>query len=371
MLVVGEASGDIHGAQLAKRLYQCDPTLDICGVAGESLKREGITVLFDVARLTGMGLAEVMGNLKPLWQAYRLLQRFLRDQRPDLLILIDFPEFNLRLARLAKHLEIPVLYYVSPQVWAWRRGRTRKIARWVSQMAVVFPFEVPLYEKEGARVTFVGHPLLDIVHPTQPRDATLGRHGLDPIRQTIALLPGSRRSEVAYLLPPMLQAADLLSRQMEIQFVLIRASTVQRRQLDAMLARASVPVCIVEGDAYNVLNASDLAWVASGTATLEAALLGKPMIIVYRLARLTYALARLLVRVKHIGMVNIVAGDRVVPELIQGDATGERILAETQRILTDTHLRQQMIKRLGEVRERLGSPGAPARVAEIALSLMG
>ena len=167
MLVVGEASGDLYGAQLVNHLYQHDPSLDIYGVAGENLKREGIRVLFDVARLAGMGLAELVGNLKSLWQAYWLLRRSLRDQRPDLLILIDFPEFNLRLARLAHRWEIPVLYYISPQVWAWRKGRTRKIARWVSRIAVIFPFEVPLYEKEGARVTFVGHPLLDLVRSSQ------------------------------------------------------------------------------------------------------------------------------------------------------------------------------------------------------------
>jgi lipid-A-disaccharide synthase len=370
MLVVGEASGDLYGAQLVNHLYQHDPSLDIYGVAGENLKREGIRVLVDVARIAGMGLAELVGNLKSLWRAYWLLRRSLRDQRPDLLILIDFPEFNLRLARLAYHWDIPVLYYISPQVWAWRKGRTRKIARWVSRIAVVFPFEVPLYEKEGARVTFVGHPLLDLVRSNQSRDVTLNRHGLDPTKQTIVMLPGSRKREVDYLFPLMLRAATRLCAQQEIQFVVLRASTVDRRQIETMLSMAPIPVTIAEMDAYNVLNASDMAWVASGTATLEAALLRKPMIVVYRLSWLTYALARLLVRVNHIGMVNIVAGERVVPELIQGDVTEDKICTETQRILTDPNLCRQMVKRLEEVRKRLGSPGAPRRVAEMALSLI-
>jgi lipid-A-disaccharide synthase len=263
-----------------------------------------------------------------------------------------------------------VLYYISPQVWAWRKGRTRKIARWVSRIAVVFPFEVPLYEKEGARVTFVGHPLLDLVRSSQSRDVTLNRYGLDPTKQTIVMLPGSRKREVDYLLPLMLQAAARLRTQREIQFVVLRASTVDRGQLENMLSMAPVPVAMAEMDTYNVLSASDMAWVASGTATLEAALLCKPMIVVYRLSWLTYALARLLVRVNHIGMVNIVAGDRVVPELIQNDVTEDRICTETQRILTDPNLCRQMVKRLEEVRERLGSPGAPRRVAEMALSLI-
>ena len=370
MLVVGEASGDLHGAHLVKSLHQRDPTLEIFGVAGEGLKREGVRVIVDVARLTGMGLAELVGSLKTLWQAYRLLQRVLREERPDLLILIDFPEFNLRLARLAKELQIPVLYYISPQVWAWRRGRIQKIARWVDRMAVVFPFEVPLYEKEGVRVSFVGHPLLDVVHPTQPRETTLIQHGLEPSRRTIALLPGSRRREIAYHLPPMLEAAERLSRQMEVQFILVRASTVERRGLEEMLAQASVAVSIADGNTYDALHACDLAWAASGTATLETALMLRPMIVVYRLAWLTYGLARLLVRVNHIGMVNIIAGETVVPELIQADVTAERIVMESQTIFQDSELRQRIAKKLAEVREKLGSPGAAGRVADMALSMM-
>ncbi|NIO09906.1 MAG: lipid-A-disaccharide synthase [Deltaproteobacteria bacterium] len=370
MLVVGEASGDLYGAQLVNQLYRQDPSLDIYGVAGENLKREGIRVLFDVARLAGMGLAELIGNIKSLWLAYWLLRRSLKDQRPDLLILIDFPEFNLRLARLAHRWNIPVLYYISPQVWAWRKGRTRKIARWVSRIAVVFPFEVPLYEKEGARVTFVGHPLLDLVHSNQSREDTLKRYRLDPDKQTIVMLPGSRKREVEYLLPLMLRAAARLSLDGEIQFVVLRANTVKPEQLEEILSTVSLPVAVVEMDNYNLLNAANLAWVASGTATLEAALLKKPMIIVYRLSWITYLLARLLVRVNHIGMVNIIAGDRVVPELIQDDVTAEKICSETQRILSDKNVTQQIVGKLENVRERLGSPGAPQRVAELALSLI-
>lgn len=371
MLVVGEASGDLHGAHLVKSLRRCDPTLEVFGVAGEGLKREGVRVLYDVERLTGMGFAELAGNLQALWQAYRLLQRALREEKPDLLILIDFPEFNMRLARLAKALQIPVLYYISPQVWAWRRRRVRKIARCVDRMAVVFPFEVPLYQKEGVRVSFVGHPLLDVVRPTQPREKTLRQYGLEPTKQTVALLPGSRRREVLYHLPPMLEAAGHLSREMGLQFVVVRANTVGRRLFEEILGRSTAEVPIAEENTYNVLHACDLAWTASGTATLETALTLRPMIIVYRLAWLTYVLARLLVRVKYIGMVNIVAGKPVVPELIQGDVTAERIIGESLTILKDPNLRERMVKQLAEVREKLGSPGASDRVADIALSMMG
>ncbi len=370
MIVVGEASGDLHGAHLVRSLYERDPSLEIFGVAGEGLKREGIKVTFDVAHLTGMGLTEVAGNLKTLWEAYLRLRRALREEKPDLLILIDFPEFNLRLARLAKRLEVPVLYYIAPQVWAWRQRRIHKISRWVDRMAVVFPFEVPLYEREGVRVDFVGHPLLDVVRATRPRDMTLIQLGLKPAKRTVALLPGSRRKEVDYHLPTMMKAVDRLSRRMEVQFILVRANTVDRHYLQEMVGRTSAKVSISDGDAYNVLEACDLAWTASGTATLETALMLRPMIIVYRMSWLTYALARLLVRVKYIGMVNIVAGEAVVPELIQTEVTAERILTESQAILQGGGVRKRLVEKLAEVREKLGSPGAAGRVAEIALSMM-
>ncbi len=370
MIVVGEASGDLHGAHLVKALYRRDPTLEIFGVAGDGLKREGIKVIFDVDRLTGMGFAELAGNLKTIWQAYRLLRKALREERPNLLILVDFPEFNLRLARLAKKSGIPVLYYISPQVWAWRKRRTQKIARWVDRMAVVFPFEVPLYQNEGVAVSFVGHPLLDLAHSSEPRERTLTQYGLDPSRQTIAILPGSRRREVTYHLPPMLEAADRLERQLKVQFILVRATTVERGILDGILEKAAVKVPIAEGNTYNVLHACDLVWAASGTATLETALMLRPMVIVYRLSWLTYALARLLVRVSHIGMVNIIAGESVVPELIQSDVTADKIVAESRAILQDPELRKRIVRKLSQVREKLGSPGASERVAEIAFSMI-
>ena len=370
MIVVGEASGDLHGAHLVKALYRRDPTLEIFGVAGDGLKREGIKVIFDVDRLTGMGFAELAGNLKTIWQAYRLLRKALREERPNLLILVDFPEFNLRLARLAKKSGIPVLYYISPQVWAWRKRRTQKIARWVDRMAVVFPFEVPLYQNEGVAVSFVGHPLLDLAYSSEPRERTLTQYGLDPSRQTIAILPGSRSREVAYHLPPMLEAADRLERQLEAQFILVRATTVERGILDGILEKAAVKVPIAEGNTYNVLHACDLVWAASGTATLETALMLRPMVIVYRLSWLTYALARLLVRVSHIGMVNIIAGESVVPELIQSDVTADKIVAESRAILQDPELRKRIVSKLSQVREKLGSPGASERVAEIAFSMI-
>jgi lipid-A-disaccharide synthase len=370
LLVVGEASGDLHGAHLVRAMREKDPALEISAVAGEGLKREGVNVVFDVARIAGMGFSELAGNLTNLWRAYSLLKRILREERPGLLILIDFPDFNMRLARVAKDLNVPVLYYITPQVWAWRKRRIAKIARSVDRVAVVFPFEAPLYERAGVRADFVGHPLLDVAHVTRSREETLRRLGLDPSRRTITLLPGSRRREVEFHLTPMLEAAAILGREMPLQFVLVRASTVDRALLQASLSRAGAGVSLSDGDTYNVVHASDLVWTASGTATLETALMLKPMIIVYRLARLTYALARLLVRVNFIGMPNIIAGEKVVPELIQGEMAAERIVAESKTILNDARLRERMIAKLTEVRDKLGSPGAAERVADIALAMM-
>jgi lipid-A-disaccharide synthase len=370
MLIVGEASGDVHGAHLVKALRKRDPHLKFFGVAGEQLEQTSFEALFNVSKLTGMGLVELMGNIRNLYRAYKVLRRGLRERRPNLLVLIDFPEFNLRLAKLAKSLRIPVLYYVSPQIWAWRGGRVRQIARWVDQMAVVFPFEVPFYESHGVKVRFVGHPLLDTVHVAENRETVLARLGLDPAKPTIALLPGSRQREVSYHLPVMLEALMCLHRERDIQFLLVRASTVDAGEINSILSKRGVKIPVVGEARYDAVNASDLVWTASGTATLETALLRKPMIIVYRLSWVTYCLARLLVRVEHIGMVNLIAGERLVPELVQSDFTAERLVEESRSLLDNQGKRSQIANRLSALPEKLGGPGAAGRVADLALAMM-
>ena len=371
MLVVGEASGDNHGAHLVKALQRRDPRLRVYGVGGEQLRQTSFEVIFSVAKLTGMGVVELAGNLRNLWNAYRLLRRSLQERRPDLLVLIDFPEFNLRLAKLAKSLQIPVLYYVSPQIWAWRRGRVRQIARWVDQMAVVFPFEVAFYKEHGVKVTFVGHPLLESVHVKEGRDTVLTKLGLNPGKPTVALLPGSRHREVSYHLPVMVEAAMRLRRERDVQFLLVRASTVDAGEIASILAQGKPQIPVIEQGRYDAVSASDLVWTASGTATLEAALLQKPMIVVYRLSWLTYCLARLLVKVDHIGMVNLIAGERVVPELVQSDFTADRLVEETRTLLDNPLIRSQLIDKLSTLRGELGFSGAADRVADLALAMMG
>jgi lipid-A-disaccharide synthase len=370
MLVVGEASGDAHGAQLVEALHKRDPTLKIYGVAGERLAQTHFEALFTVAKLTGMGLVELAGNVENLWRGYRILRRALQERRPNLLVLIDFPEFNLRLAKLAKSLRIPVLYYVSPQIWAWRKGRVRQIARWVDHMAVIFPFEVDFYRSHGVKTTFVGHPLLESVKVDAGRAETLVRIGLDPKQPAIALLPGSRHGEVIRHLPVMRDAAIRLRQERKIQFFCVRATTIESAGLRGMLDQGSLPIPVIEGDRYNAVHAADLAWAASGTATIEIALLGTPMIIVYRMAWLTSLIARWLVRVDHMGMVNLVANERLMPELFQGDVNPERLAAETRRLLDDGDIRANIVEKLARLRDRLGTPGAAARVADIAFSMM-
>lgn len=368
MLVVGEASGDVHGANLVNALHRQDADLKIFGVAGEQLQQTDFEALFNVSKLTGMGLVELAGNVKNIWRAYQILRDSLKQRRPDLLILIDFPDFNLRLARIANSLRIPVLYYVSPQIWAWRRGRVRQIAKSVDRMAVVFPFEVDFYRRHGVNVTFVGHPLLETVSARRSREEVLARYGLDPNKKSIAILPGSRHGEISRHLPTMLAAAAQMQAADKVQFFCLRASTIDAGDLRAMIGDANIP--IVDQDRYDAVGAADLVWTASGTATLETALLTRPMVIVYRMSWLTYFVARLLVRVEHIGMVNLIAGKRLVPELVQDDFTPPRLIAESRRLLNDNQVRTGIVEELARLRERLGSPGAADRVAAIALGMI-
>jgi lipid-A-disaccharide synthase len=370
LLVAGEASGDLHGADLVAALRARIPNLEIVGLGGDRLRALGMQTIADVADVATVGFVEGAGRLGTLVRAYRKLSRMLRRDRPDLAIFIDFPEFNLRLARVASRAGVPVFYYIGPQVWAWRRGRVRTVARRVDALALVFPFEEPLYAAQCPDAQFVGHPLLDRVVATRERSETLHTYGLDPSRVTVTLLPGSRGKEIRHVLPALLDAAAILWRERRCQFVLALAGTVERAEVESLIARSGVPVQVVEGDTYNLIHAADLALVTSGTATLETALLERPMVIVYRLSRLTYTLARLLVGVEFIGIPNIIGGRQIVPELVQGLATGPRIAAAAQAILDDDTRRGRMVRELAEVRGALGPGGAAQRAAEIARGLL-
>ena len=367
LLVAGEASGDMHGAELVTALRRSDPAIEVWGVGGERLRAAGMHVLIDTASVATMGFVETFGTLGRLVSAYRQLKRFLIRERPDLLVLIDYPEFNLFLAKRAKALGIPVFYYIAPQVWAWRRGRVRKIARRVDRLGVVFPFEAALYNNGRQFAEFVGHPSLDLVRPTRTREETLARYHLDPTRPVLALLPGSRKKELRHLLRPGLDAAQRLMGE-GWQVVIPLAHTLTRDDLAATLGGVLPPLPVIENDTYNVVHAADAAIVTSGTATIETALLGRPMVIMYRAASLTFAVARLLVRVDHIGMPNIILGRSVFPELLQGAVTGANLAAAVRDVAAR---RDELSAALVELRGKLGEPGAATRAARLALELMG
>jgi lipid-A-disaccharide synthase len=367
LLVAGEASGDLHGASLVAALRARVPDLELAGIGGPRLRAAGMRVLVDTEHVATMGFTETFGTLGRLLRAYRRLVRFLDEERPALVVLIDYPEFNLRLAKQAKRRGIPVFYFIAPQVWAWRKGRIRTIGERVDKLAAVFPFEEAVYNTNGRRLAeFVGHPLLDVVQPTRSRAETRARYGLAPDRPVLALLPGSRRKEVDFLFAPMCAAARQLVAE-GWQPIACLAESLAADELRAALGGGDVPLPIAHGDTYNVVAAADAAVVASGTATVETALLGCPLVIVYKLAPLTFWIARRLVDVEFIGMPNIILGRAVLPELIQDAVTPDAIAAAVRDVYAR---RDQITAALADLRTRLGAPGAAARAADLALGLV-
>ena len=364
LMLAGEPSGDLHGAALARSLLEKWPSARLFGLGGERMAAEGVECMAKLDRLAVMGFAEVARHLR----FFRRLMRRVRDamlrQRVDLVIPIDYPGFNLRVARYARAAGIRVLYYIAPQVWAWRPGRARRLARDTDHVAVILPFEVGVLRGAGARATFVGHPLLELEHEAPARGDYCRAHGLDPARPLLALFPGSRRQELDRHLGVFLAAARRLVRARPgLQVVVARAPGLTAR------AYAGAPATVVD-DGRSLLRHARAAVVKSGTSTVEAALAGVPFATAYRMHPLTFALARRLVRVDHIAMANLVAGRRVVPELIQREATPARLEREVLPLLDDTDERRAMVAGLGDVRRALGSAGAARRVAGIAESLL-
>jgi len=370
MIVAGEASGDLHGASLVREARELDPGLSFFGIGGPRMREAGVETLVDSSQMAVVGLVEVIAHFDVISRAYLALKRIIVNDPPDLVILIDYPDFNLRIARLARRAGVKVLYYISPQVWAWRVGRVKKIGRLVDRMAVVFPFEVPFYEKEGVPVTFVGHPLVDAVHPSMPRAEAQELFGLDPRRLTVGLFPGSRKHEIERLLPVILESAKILKERFpELQFILPLASSLAMTDIAPNLAASSLKVEVVQERGYDVMQVCDAIITVSGTVTLEIALIGVPMVIIYRVSPLTYAVGMRLVKVDHMGICNIVAGERVVPELLQHEAEPGRIAGEIGRFLTEPDYAQQVRMKLAGIRERLGSGGGAARVARLASAM--
>jgi len=372
MISCGEASGDLYAGALVSALRDLDPATSAFGFGGAQLQTAGARLVGDYRGFSVTGLSEALAVIPKSWRMLRTLADAASRQRPDVFVAIDFPDFNFRLLPVMHRLGVPVVYYISPQLWAWRPKRLETLRRYVSRMLVIFPFEAAIYEKAGIPVEFVGHPLVDLAAPRQDRQAFLTANNLDPARPVVALLPGSRPNELRQILPTLASAATRIAARVPgVQFLVARAPALDDAlfaPLEAMQA-ARLPLAVATGAADDVLAAADVVVTASGTATVQTALHGKPMVIVYRLSPLTYALGRAFVRVETYGMVNLVAGRRIVPELIQAGFTPERVATETVSLLTDAGRAASMRSDLAAVRERLGAPGATRRAATAILNI--
>jgi lipid-A-disaccharide synthase len=371
MIIAGEASGDLHGSNLVRAMHEIDPAIRFYGIGGVRMEEAGVNLVARSSDMAVVGLTEVISRLPRILKVFFNLRKDLAESPPDLLIPIDYPDFNFPLASAAKKRGVRVFYYISPQVWAWRKGRIGKMKKIVDRMAVIFPFEKDFYAREGMEVSFVGHPFLDTVHIESPREEVLRRLGLEAGCRTIGILPGSREGEVRRILPDMLGTARILSQRLSpVQFLLPVADTLSEEFIRNIAGALPVKLALAKDRIYDAIGAMDVAMVASGTATLETALLGTPMIIVYRVSPLTYAVGRLLVDVDHIGIVNIIAGKAIVPEFIQGDVVPEKMADAIVQILSDEKKYGEIKENLSRVREKLGQPGASRRVAELAYELM-
>jgi len=367
MIVAGERSGDLYGAELALALGERLHGPEIFGCGGEAMRRAGVDTIVDAHQLTMIGITEVIGGLPRAYRAFHALLAEVDKRQPQLAVLIDFPDFNLRLAKRLKKRGIRVVYFVSPQVWAWRKGRLRQLKARIDKMLCIFQFEEAIYRKAGIPVEYVGHPLVDLVRPRLTREQFFGEIGLEPATPTVALLPGSREKEVRSILPTMLEAAHRLSLTHKAQFVVAVAPTLDTQWLEKAFLQpyaGRVTVRTATQATYDALEHCDVAIVASGTATLEAALRERPMVVVYRVSRLTWLLGGLLVRVPFYSMVNILAGKGVVPELIQSDFTPAKVSGRVEYLLDHPQAREVMAQELRALKDHLGPGGAVGRAAD-------
>ena len=373
MIVAGERSGDVYGAGLAKALRERLGSVEIFGCGGDAMRQEEVETTVDAHAVAVAGIVEVVSALPRIYRAFHALLAEVERRRPQLAVLIDFPDFNLRLARRLKRRNIPVIYFVSPQIWAWRPGRIKQIKSNVTKMLCIFDFEEDLYRKAGVPVEYVGHPLVDTVKPHLSREEFLAKAGLDLTTPTVALLPGSRQKEVAYNLPPMLDAATRLTLARRVQFVIPIAQTLDRLWLESTLRECYVgraTVRTVTNATYDVLHHSDVAVVASGTATLEAALCERPMVVVYRVSPLTWIIGKLLVRVPFYSMVNLLARKPLVTELMQSDFSAQNVAAQVEYLLDHPDARNTMAEELRALRLRLGAGGAIGRAADAVVHVL-
>ena len=372
MLVVGEASGEAHAARVITELKKKAPNIIVSGIGGDNLRAAGMDVVIDFSELAVMGLLEVLKRYRYLNQVFNQMVELLKTQKPDLLVLVDYPGFNMKLAKEAKRLSIPVVYCISPKVWAWRKGRVKSIKRVVDEMLVLFPFEVPIYEEKGVLVKCVGHPLIDAVQRMLTTEQAKQKLGIDEGHKVIGLFPGSRRAEVEILLPLMIQAGSLLhQKHPDLQFVLPIAPGLDASIFTSILSDAPISIQVVSSDFYELTSACDVIVAASGTVTLEIALLNVPHFICYRVSPMTYGIMSRLVKIPYVGLCNIVTGKKLITEVIQDEVTVERLEEELHDKLTRPDS-QVVAEKIGEeVRSSLGPPGGAKNAAEQILVKLG
>ena len=370
MICTGEASGDLHGASVAGALRDMMPDIELFGMGGSHMRDTGVDIVYDIADIGVMGFVEILWNLPKFYRLRSYLSSIMDERRPDVLVLIDYGGFHMFMAAVAKKKNIPVVYYICPKAWVWGKWRAKSIAGWVEKVAAIFPFEADIYREAGASVSFVGHPLVDIVKPSMDREAAYSYFNADPNRPILLLLPGSRYQEVESLLELMLDSArKVLEKVPACQFYMPVAPTIPLERIESVVKASGVPVTFTRNSTYNLMQIADCAIAASGTVTLEAALMGLPSVIVYRVQTATYWLIRIVANVSHVGLPNIVIGRRVLPELIQDEATSDNVSQAAISLVVNEAVRMQARKDLEEVKVKLGEPGAVRRVAGIVLDV--
>jgi lipid-A-disaccharide synthase len=369
MIIAGETSGDMHGAKLVKALLKKNNGLFFCGIGGQALRDTGVDILIDAREISVVGITEVFSKVPNILRSLRMVKKTFRTMHPDLLILIDFPDFNLHVAATAKKMGIPILYYISPQIWAWRPGRVKKIDKLVDHIAVILPFEEDFYRKQKIPVTFVGHPLMENSLPTKER---IDNKWMDDI-SVVGLLPGSRHGEIERHLPVMIDAARILSKKIEtIKFIISLSPDVEEKQVTEIVRKykGEVDFELAPGNVRNVFERSKVVVAVSGTVTLESAISGTPMVIIYKLSPVSFWLGKAMIRVKNIGLVNLIAGREIVPELIQGNASSKMIADTVFKMLSDPSGLKKLSLELLTIRDKLGGPGASERVADIVFRML-
>jgi len=370
MILAGEASGDAHAAEFVEQLRQLQPDIKLSGMGSSEMVGAGVDVFFDSSIIAVVGLVEVLRHWGDIKRAMAIVKQRLEDTRPDLLVLVDYPEFNLKMARHARELGIPVLFYISPQVWAWRPKRIHKIGRLIDHMAVIFHFEKQYYEAAGIPVSFVGHPLVDKVKTSSNADTIRARLDIPAQARVVGLFPGSRRSEVTRLLPVMFAVAKRMHEQdNELKFVLPVAATLDFDDISRQVQESGVDICVTRDEIYDVISCCDAIATCSGTVTLEIALLKVPMCILYKVSPISYQIMSRLVTIPHIGLVNIVAREAVVKEFLQADASPQKVSQELFDLLENREYRARIDLGLDRVRKNLGSGNGARNMAELVLAM--